>query len=423
MASYQHLVQHSNLRGESPAKVFARLKSKVQREGVCGKDGTRTRNDPLCYVKRNQGAEVRSPWKTTESARMEDDLQENPIFGSGDEAKALTISPISSPRKNFGCWNSHDTLVDNEHLVSGRGHGCTPKKGVFLESTAVPQPQFSANRKQNHVESARFRDLDVFNAGNKTSMKSVSDTSVFSPMRNRLRKRKCGPWDCRDISSSTKIHDDTGGHCPESNTYVIMEDLVQRPRFSAVTHFPQEPIMPPPRSMAKKSKICLFSAETYIFSSSEGSKLNGAVSFWPDFVVLLEKCPPLSPAKMFEFMKKRESQAGHRDVHRVFNSRRNIFDRSECVWSLLVWVLLPPSRSLTPFAQVRSIRPVIHLHLHLRTTPWTLRQPVMKTWLSASHLRILLKTSLLRRHNPFCSKTRSYSIHRGSLFQRGRRPR
>lgn len=237
------------------------------------------------------------------------------MFGSRDEAKALTISPISSPRKNLGCWNSQDTVLDNEHLVSGTGHGCTPRKGAFLESTAVPQPQSLVNRKQNHVESALFRHLDVFNAGNKMS------TSVFSPMRNRLRKRKCGPWDCHDISSSTKIHNDTGSHCPENKTYVVMEDLVQRPRFSAVTHFPQEPIMPPPRSLAKKSKINLF--------TSEGSKLNGAVSSWPDCIVLLDKCPPLSPAKIFEFMK-RESQSGHRDVQRVFNSRRNVFDKSEC---------------------------------------------------------------------------------------------
>ncbi|XP_056915143.1 mis18-binding protein 1 [Takifugu flavidus] len=314
MASHQHLLQYSNPRSESPAKVFAKLKSKVQREGAYAKDGVSTRNEPLGDFKINHGAEFRSPRTPTEKCN----LNERKGFSSRDEAKALTISPISSPQKNFGFWNSRDTLVE-DLLVSGREHGCTPRKGGFLDSSAVPHPHVLVNSKQNHVESTRSRDVDGFYASNKTHMKAVendqmlrkdqtfekSPTSVYSPMRNRLRKRKFEPWDFGNISSSTKIHNDTQNEPQENrNGCVVMENLVHRPGFSAVqpviNHFPREPIMPPPRSMS--TKHCR---------------------------VLLEMCPPLSPAKMFALMKKRENRAAHQDVRHVNNSMRALFTANE----------------------------------------------------------------------------------------------
>lgn len=278
MASHQHLLQHSNPRSESPAKVFAKLKSKVQREEAYAKDGYSTRNERLGDFKINQGAQFRSPRKPTEKCN----LNERKGFSSRDEAKALTISPISSPQKNFGFWNSRDTLVEDP-LVSGRGHGCTPRKGGFLDSSAVPHSHILVNSKQNHVESTRSRDVDGFYASNKTHMKAVendqmlrkdqtfekSPTTIYSPMKNRLRKRKFEPWDFTNISSSTKIHNDTQNEPQEfRKCYVVMENLAHRPGFSAVqpviNHFPQEPIMPPPRSMSTKREI-YFPLKSIIF--------------------------------------------------------------------------------------------------------------------------------------------------------------
>lgn len=291
MASYQHLLQHSNPRLESPAKVFAKLKYKVQREEVCAREGISSCSEALCNVKINHGGEFRSPMKPTESARIIGDFRERTGFGSRDEAKALTISPVSSPQKSLGFWNSYSTLTVDEPLVSGRGHGCTPRKEAFLESTAVGQPQFLVSRKRNHVETAWFRDVDRFDASNKTHMRAVendhvlrqdqtfekSTSSVVSPMRNRLRKRKMEPWDFSNVSSSTKIHNDTRNQPQENKTCVdgsrescvVMENLVHRPGFSAVrpgiSRFPWAPVIPPSRSMGIKREIYLFPSQIYNF--------------------------------------------------------------------------------------------------------------------------------------------------------------
>lgn len=286
MASYQHLWQYSNPQFQSPAKVFARLKSKVQREGVYANNGIATRKDPPVNVKGNHGAEFMSPRKTRKSARMEDDLTDSHGFGSRDEAKALTISPIRSPQKNFGCCNLRSRLAEDEPLVPGGRRECNPRQGAFLESTSLHQAQFLVNKMQIHEESTRTGDVAGFNASNKTPVKSVghycmfkkeqiSPSSVFSPIKNRLRKRKFDPWDY--VSSSTKIHNVTRSQSQENKCAdsrgegcVVMENLVHRPGFSAgirpdTSHFPQGPIISP-MTMAVRREIYLFSAKLYNFS-------------------------------------------------------------------------------------------------------------------------------------------------------------
>lgn len=286
MAFHQHMLQRSNPQCESPAKVFAKLKSKVQREGVCAKDGISTRGEPLCNLKMNHGAEFRSPRKPAEKR----DLTERRALSSRDDAKALTISPISSPQKNCGFWDSRGALVEDP-LVSGGGHGCTPRKASVLESTALLQPQILVSSRQNHVGSTRPRGVGGFYARDKTHVKAVendqmprkdqtfekSPTSLYSPVRNRLRKRKLEPWDFNNISSSTKIHNDTRNEPRENQKgCVVMENLLHRPVFSTaqpnINHFPQEPIMPPPRSMSTKREI-YFPLKS-LFSSSRGAQTN-----------------------------------------------------------------------------------------------------------------------------------------------------
>lgn len=52
--------------------------------------------------------------------------------------------------------------------------------------------------------------------------------------------------------------------------------------------------------------------------------------FWSDCSVLLEKCPTMSPAKMFAYMKKREGRAGRQDPHPACNSIRDLFNTGQC---------------------------------------------------------------------------------------------
>lgn len=271
MASHQHLGQHPNPQFQSPAKVFARLKSKVQREGTCASNGIAARKEPPCNVQGIRGAEFTPPRKTTRSARVEDDLTDSDGFiHSRNDAKALTISPIPSPQKNPGFWNLRSILAEDEPLVAGRGRGYEPRQGAFLESTALHQAQLWGNGQQIHGESARSRALAGFQASNQTPVKSVgndcmfkreqtfqiSPSNVFSPIKNRLRKRKFEPRDFNNVSSSTKIPSDRRRRPPGGQAWchrpaedcVVMEDLVGGPGFPAVPpdigHFPQGPAGP-----------------------------------------------------------------------------------------------------------------------------------------------------------------------------------
>lgn len=270
MPFYRHLGNQPSPHFQSPAKVFARLKSKVQQEGVRADNGVAPRNDSPYNVNGNYGGQLRP--KTTNGARMEGDLPDSRGFGYRDEAKALTISPIPSPQKNFGCWNLRSSLAKDKPLVPGRGREYKPSQGAFLQSAALPQAQFLDNRKQIHEESPRIRDVA---------------SGVFSPIKSRLRKRKCESWEFDNISSSTKIHNDSQSpqneNIPSADSRgegcVVMEDLVHGPGFSAVrpdmSDFPQGPIIPL-RTQRGKTDL-FFIRKIHNFSERRGKVLTAAV--------------------------------------------------------------------------------------------------------------------------------------------------
>lgn len=272
MPFYRHLGKQPSPHLQSPAKVFARLKSKVRQEGVRADNGVAPRNHSPCSVHGNYGGQLRSPRKTTNGARMEGDLPDSRGFGYRDEAKALTISPVPSPKKNFGCWNLRSSLAQDKPLVPGRGREYKPSQGAFLQSAALPQAQFLDNRKQIHEESPRIRD---------------AASGAFSPIKSRLRKRKCEPGDFNNISSSTKSHNDS--QSPQNEDIpsadrrgegcVVMEDLVHGPGFSAVrpdmSDFPQGPIIPL-RTQRGKTDL-FFIRKIYNFSKPRGKVLTAAV--------------------------------------------------------------------------------------------------------------------------------------------------
>lgn len=192
MAAYQHIFPQTTSRAESPAKVFAKLKSKVDREASCGKDGVYTRKDRVGKVKEKPGAEFKSPRKRTDRDWSTDELDES--RGLGFVCEALTISPMSSPQGNFGysCEGWSSNLA--EDAVGERRY-----EGGFPESTVGSQTFDIANRTQSPTEAPQVRggfdaihriqaaESDFVREGKPPP---TASPSVFSPMRSKLRKRK-----------------------------------------------------------------------------------------------------------------------------------------------------------------------------------------------------------------------------------------
>lgn len=213
MASYHSILQHSNSQFESPAKVFAKLKSKVtlQREAVGATEGIFTGRDPSCNVREKHGALFMSPKRRTERPG---ELKENPRIGSyRDEAEALTLSPISSPQKSLGYSYSDFSckpvveiphMTDIGHVLQSRNPH-TPTKRAYLESTAVFHPLVNGFSGTSRTP-VRKHPVD------KSCNRWVSEEecapleNLISPgkMINLMRKRKWGQQEMNKVSSSTK---------------------------------------------------------------------------------------------------------------------------------------------------------------------------------------------------------------------------
>lgn len=214
MSSFHNSFHQSNPRFESPAKVFAKLKSKVQREALFAKEAVFTNNGPpTAAVRDKRGADFNSPKKRSGDFWVTEELKENHRFGPyRREVQASTLSPISSPQKTFE-WSFPDTvskhadkmsyMVETVHpFISRNGH--TPAKRVLPEPTAASHPLSAVNTETLHI-----RDVDGFKVTSGTPVilqnacvravlaeecapldKRKSSVSIYSPMRNRLRKRK-----------------------------------------------------------------------------------------------------------------------------------------------------------------------------------------------------------------------------------------
>lgn len=223
MAAHLHLLQHTKPQLESPAKVFAKLKSKVQKQAMCAKDGI----DPLISVREQIGADFNSPRKKQQRIWMTEELDESQGFGS--EAQPLTLSPIKSPQKPSVYAYSDFSRKPLEEM----GLGYTRRERSFFESTAVSHPLFLAN--QIHKDSPKVRDTDRFIVSSRTPLKlqpadtvsdedcaplhkPVSPASVYSPMVKRLRKRKWEQQEFNKVSSSTEEKNQAPAF-PEQNTH------------------------------------------------------------------------------------------------------------------------------------------------------------------------------------------------------------
>ncbi|XP_042356016.1 mis18-binding protein 1 isoform X2 [Plectropomus leopardus] len=327
MASYHHLLQHTKSRFESPAKVFAKLKSKVRREEMCAKDGTFTAQDPLCNVTEKHGAGFGSPRKRAESTWVTEELKENQrTTYYRHEAQALTLSPIKSPQKSFA-YSNISRNAEEMPPVTERGHGSSPRKRAFVESVALSS---LVDRKQIHTETPQIRDTrgfrvtsgtpvkihpveneyvdSVFEEGCAPLDKLMSPVYMCSPMRKRLRRSKWESQEFNRVSSSTKEVSSGPTSQPQErktssalseDIHTHVEDMgnFRGPEMDKFTH---EPALPSPRAIRKKR--CF---------------------------VPLETLPPMSPAKMFAYLKERESKKEQQEVHKVSSSTRDLFDAGD----------------------------------------------------------------------------------------------
>ncbi|KAM6912254.1 mis18-binding protein 1 [Xenentodon cancila] len=322
MASYS-LLQNSNPRFESPAKVFAKLKSKVQKEAMLSKSGGFT--GKVVNHEEKVGADFQCHSKTGTRIWTSVPKENHRCFGR--EAEALTLSPMSSPAKTFdySCSNTSIKPLEEASYVTETVRGCTRRLGAFLESTAVSQSPCMFDGDATNKGSPRIRDSDGFRGPIRTPQKpaenrrrDVSDTcaaaskhrlpaSVFSPMKNRLRKRK---WEQQGFNNVTAVNDEHLSPPQERRTSTFIDDYTHKIKctqdFSRIEGCPgdqpevlKDPRFPPSNAPVEK--------------------------------LLVEGFAPMSPAKMFAYMKERENKREQVDVHS--SSRRDLFggnpDQSE----------------------------------------------------------------------------------------------
>lgn len=259
MASYHghHFSQHTNTRSESPAKIFAKLKSKVKREAMRAMD-------PECNVnvRDKHGAGFNSPRKRADGSRVNTELKENQRFVSyqGD-VQALTLSPMSTPKKTF-VYPLSDTNSRHVEGIFMQRNGRTPTKMDFLESAAVPLSLVNNNNREqinsrSPVKTGMDRVRCVLDGARAPLDQLLSPVTTFSPMKTRVRKRKLEQEEFNNVSSTTIECDHEGASQPqirristedhEIHTMTLLEDRGAR-------GFPADPSqtnqLPPSRSTA-----------------------------------------------------------------------------------------------------------------------------------------------------------------------------
>ncbi|XP_028293965.1 mis18-binding protein 1 isoform X2 [Gouania willdenowi] len=293
MASQHYLLKQTTQQFSSPSKVFARLKSKVQRGETC-----------VVEAAEKPGADFSSPRKHNGNAWMSEELWDNQRVGSYyTEVEPLTLSPISSPQKR--CRYSDKTVLD---VSLGTGGGQTHTGRGLLESTALSQPSSWVNTIQTRKDPPQIRDMSS-RTPVKTQMtdrdrdRSVfvdQPDNVFSPIRSRLRKRKHNPpafyrafgmtgWETKERKSSAPSGNDS--YYKSS----VMDPVKQLPvDQSKVTN---EPMIPLSKAILKRCTVSV------------------------------EKCPQMSPAKVFAFMKEKETNLP-KNLH---NIKRNLNGKSHQV--------------------------------------------------------------------------------------------
>ncbi|XP_076017697.1 mis18-binding protein 1 [Genypterus blacodes] len=236
MTSHPAFLRHTAAPMESPAKVFAKLKSRVEKEAMFAKPGRITNNNTQRHAR-----DVHGSGRRTESTWMMEDKENKEDRGLSVcpcDAEALTLSPIATPQKSLGCGYEDLSAMSPRKLLNITNE-FTPRKRAPLESTAASRPP---GRQINGVPGVcRMIERTPTKLGEGVCAGSVSEhrppldqlmspAKVFSSMKEKIRKRK---WELdseptRERNNFTSLNTDND---------VKVEDLLMNPFVT-----PQVPI-------------------------------------------------------------------------------------------------------------------------------------------------------------------------------------
>lgn len=231
MASF-HLLHNLNPQLDSPAKVFAKLKSKVQKEAIYSKGGHNV------DVTEKRGTDFASPGTKGTDIWTNETFKENE-----NEAEALSLSPMSSPEKPFeySCSTISSKLLEETTPVIETERGCTRRVRAFLQSTAVSHSHSLVNRDVIKNRTSQIGDSGGFMVHSRTPVKPVENTAdncahiysrlspagVFSPSRKGLMKRKWEQREFNEASGITLENDENISPPKERKTFTIIEDDIR----------------------------------------------------------------------------------------------------------------------------------------------------------------------------------------------------
>ncbi|PWA16652.1 hypothetical protein CCH79_00004399 [Gambusia affinis] len=296
-----HLLQRKDPCFQSPAKIFAKLKSKVQKEAEGDKELMRKVGEQYGHGVRAAGVNRadgpgfnRDPVGFCWSEKM----KENRFASCQTPAQAVTLSPISSPEETVDYPISPVSLQQVSPLKD-RFRGFTRRNRVLMESTSVSQLPSGVFRDQSPDGFSRIQPAEVCGRSafsmEAPSLNPKSPCCVFSPIKNRLRKRKLDLNDTQNLSRTTE---DSGPPQARRRPAAFGDSVKSnpcRPVWGNLKRFPQ------PKE-----------------SGSNGLKRPA---------VILDTGPIMSPAKLFALMKERESKREHQQMGTC--SRRELFAGNE----------------------------------------------------------------------------------------------
>ncbi|XP_014843362.1 PREDICTED: mis18-binding protein 1 [Poecilia mexicana] len=293
-----HVLQRKDPCFQSPAKIFAKLKSKVQKEAEGDKELMRKVREQYGHgVKAAGFSRADGPGFNRDSAGFcwSEKMKENNRFVSCQiPAQAVTLSPISSPEETVDYPISRVPL----HQVSplkDRFRGFTRRNRVLMESTSVSQLPSGVFSDQSPDGFSRIQPAEICGRSafskEALSLNPKSPCCVFSPIKNRLRKRKL---DLNDTQNPSRTTEDSGPPQARRRPAAFgdsVESNPRRPVWGNLKRFPE------PKE-----------------SGSNGLKRPA---------VILDTGPTMSPAKLFALMKERESKREHQQIETC--SRRELF--------------------------------------------------------------------------------------------------
>lgn len=198
MASYQHFVQCSDTRFQSPAKVFAMLKSRVQ-------SGEQT----TCGVGEEYAVQMNPALRRTENIWEPNELHHR--FG---EVEASTISPLKSPKKSLGdAYSDYNREAMEFPHTTNTVHRFRSPVTHLMESTAMfPRRVYTDPSSTRDPRQIVDRSVDRFEKELSPIDACMPPVSIFSPARKNSRKRKVEEQEmntvCVRANVTSEIEDD-----------------------------------------------------------------------------------------------------------------------------------------------------------------------------------------------------------------------